>query len=260
MTSDQPARRLFGLMSLVHLDLYFGRAQEALGHLAQIPRLYRHTDVNSALMHNYAAHVLLEWGKSARAIEEARVARREDEGNFSEWEGLFLTALAQSKLNRWDEAKATAEELAKKTESIPTDKEKRRHHHLLGEMALARGDVGVAVDELEQAQSMLSPRGIRFRYRLPSHVPIWYSLARAYLAAGDEDKAAEWFERITESTTERLWWPIPYVRSFYFLGKIYEKKGNELKARESYRRFYEYWKDGDLDRERVADAEKMIGT
>jgi hypothetical protein len=30
------------------------------------------------------------------------------------------------------------------------------------------------------------------------------------------------------------------------------------KAREYYRRFYEYWKDGDLDRERVEEAQSKF--
>jgi hypothetical protein len=29
-------------------------------------------------------------------------------------------------------------------------------------------------------------------------------------------------------------------------------------AREHYRRFYEYWKDGDMDRERAEEAERKI--
>ncbi len=40
----------------------------------------------------------------------------------------------------------------------------------------------------------------------------------------------------------------------------YEKKGIELEARESYRRFYEYWKDGDLDCERVGDSVILYGS
>ena len=31
------------------------------------------------------------------------------------------------------------------------------------------------------------------------------------------------------------------------------------KARENYRRFYEHWKDGDMDRERVMEAQAKIG-
>jgi tetratricopeptide (TPR) repeat protein len=128
----------------------------------------------------------------------------------------------------------------------------------MGELALTRGDLAEATEELEQAQSMLPARGLLY-VDLPQHVPIWFSLASAYLSAGDESKAAECFQRITESTTERLWWPIPYVRSFYFLGKIHENRGEMDKAREYYRRFYEYWKDGDMDRERVEEAKRKLG-
>ena len=51
----------------------------------------------------------------------------------------------------------------------------------------------------------------------------------------------------------------PSVRSFDFLGKIHENRGEMDKAREYYRRFYEYWKDGDMDRERVAEAKSKLG-
>jgi len=75
----------------------------------------------------------------------------------------------------------------------------------------------------------------------------------------EDEKAAEWFLRVAESTTEHVSWPIPYVRSFYFLGKIHENRGEMEKAREYYRRFYEYWKDGDMDRERVEEAKSKLG-
>ena len=89
---------------------------------------------------------------------------------------------------------------------------------------------------------------------IPSHVPLWFSTASAYRAEGNEEEAAKWFQQITESTSERINWPLPYVRSFYFLGKIYESRGQMDEAREYYRRFVDFWKDGDLDRERVQEA------
>ncbi len=92
------------------------------------------------------------------------------------------------------------------------------------------------------------------RFVAPQHVPVWFSLATAYLTAGEEEKAAERFYHITESTTEHIFWPIPYVRSFYFLGKIHENRGELDKAREYYRRFVDFWKDGDMDRKRVEEA------
>ena len=101
---------------------------------------------------------------------------------------------------------------------------------------------------------MLALRGYPEPSGLDQHVPIWFSLASAHLAAGDEEKAAEWLGRITESTTEHIRWPIRYVRSFYLLGKIQEERGEMEEARKYYRRFVEFWGDGDLDRDRVQEA------
>ena len=66
------------------------------------------------------------------------------------------------------------------------------------------------------------------------------------------------FDRIVDGGFQRVVFPIEYVRSFYFLGQIAEKQGNRDKAREHYRRFVDYWKSGDLDRDRVTDAQKKL--
>ena len=131
----------------------------------------------------------------------------------------------------------------------------------MGELALLRGDPERATAELEQAQSLLPARGFSrtIHFIMPQHLPIWYALASAYLATGDEESAFRWFQRITDSTTEHLHWPIPFVRSSYYLGKIHESRGEMEKARTYYRRFYEYWKDGDIDRERVEEARRKLG-
>ncbi len=188
----------------------------------------------------------------------AETAQRRGRGDWGEWWGLFTMAAAQAHLGRFDEAASTAEELRSKTELLPGNKEERRYRHLLGELALIRGDVSLAVQELEKAEAMLPPRGFGWIPSIPKHVSLWFSLARAHLQAGDEEEAATWFRRITESSVEHVRFPIPYVRSFYFLGKIHENRGEMEQAREYYRRFYEYWKDGDLDREKVEEAKRKI--
>ncbi len=110
--------------------------------------------------------------------------------------------------------------------------------------------------ELDQAQKLLSPRGN------PSggspHVDIWYTLGEASLGAGRNEEAARWFQKVVESGVEHTVFPIQFVRSFYFLGTLHEKRGDMVKAREAYRRFVGYWKDGDLDRERVAEAQRKL--
>ena len=63
---------------------------------------------------------------------------------------------------------------------------------------------------------------------------------------------------MASSGSEHAGYPIQYRRSFYFLGTLHEKRGDMAKARDAYRRFVRYWKDGNLDRERVAEAERKL--
>jgi tetratricopeptide (TPR) repeat protein len=129
---------------------------------------------------------------------------------------------------------------------------------LLGEIALARGDAESAIEYLETARSMLSPRGLlRERGRLNYHVPIWYSLATAYLALGDGERAESWFRKIVDSEYEHLYWPICYVRSMYSLASLHRDRGDPEEARRLYRKFLEYWREGDLDRDHVEEAIRL---
>jgi tetratricopeptide (TPR) repeat protein len=170
--------------------------------------------------------------------------------------------MAQQKLGRTEEAESALEKLrqAASGESPMQRPNERLRQLLSGKLASLRGDPTLALEALEKAQSTLSAHGrVSPSLFLPLHVPIWFSMASMYLEVGEEDKAAEWFERVTKSTTEHIVYAIPYVRSFYFLGKIHENRDDRDKAREYYRRFYEYWKDGDLDRERVEEAKSKLG-
>jgi tetratricopeptide (TPR) repeat protein len=89
----------------------------------------------------------------------------------------------------------------------------------------------------------------------------WYSLASAQLATGDESQAAEWLQKIvTKTGNDRYYSPIPYVRSFYFLGKVHENRGEMDQARHYYQRFLDFWKDGDMDRDRVEEALQKLRT
>jgi tetratricopeptide (TPR) repeat protein len=86
---------------------------------------------------------------------------------------------------------------------------------------------------------------------------IWFDLGSALLAAGRDDDAAKRFQLIVDRS-ERLYFPIEYVRSLYFLAQIAERRADRPKAREYYQRFVDFWGDGDIDRERVAEARRKI--
>jgi len=59
-------------------------------------------------------------------------------------------------------------------------------------------------------------------------------------------------------TTGRLWLGDLYAKSFYMLGKIYEKKEMIRDARENYEKFLELWKDADPGIPEVTDAKKRL--
>jgi tetratricopeptide (TPR) repeat protein len=238
-------------------DLYGGRAEEALANLSAAAEAFPVPGSTTARSNADRAHLFLSIGRLQEALDEAEVARRHGEGNAAEWEGLFYQAVALARLGRMPEAEKTALELARRTESIPGPKEKRRALFLRGEMALARGDVRLALEELKGAEALLTPRGFSV-VEMPQHVPIWFALGTAHLAAGDGEEAARYFRRVVESGNERANWPIEFVRSFYQLGRIQESRGEMEEARSRYRRFLHFWGEGEMDRELVAEARSKL--
>ncbi len=251
---DEPFFRFIGSQLLGLSLLQQGRSTEALSAAEEAARASGGPGPLSGRAHVIAAHLLLERGEPELALRHASEARVAGEGNFGEWAGLFFAALAEERLGKRGEADRFAEELRTNADALPTEKEKRRYHHLRGELLLARGDARGAIEELQRAASTLPPRGLPGPTNVPQHVPVWFSLASAHLAAGEDERAEEWLQKVVSSTTERVFWPIPYVRSFYYLAKIHDKRGDTAKAREYFQRFYDLWKDGDLDRDHVEEA------
>jgi tetratricopeptide (TPR) repeat protein len=142
-------------------------------------------------------------------------------------------------------------------EPIAANRDQRNIAYAKGLILLARRDFSAAISRLMETHSSLSPN-VQHEGILTAHVPLWSALGQAHLASGREKEALPWFKKVNESITEHIYEPIDYVRSFYFLGKIYEQQGDMPRARDYYRRFVEQWKDGDLDRERIAEAQKKI--
>ncbi len=169
-----------------------------------------------------------------------------------------MIASAQASLGRRPDADVAVARLKQLADLLPGNAQQRTVHWAAGEVALARGDAAAAIAELEQAQAMLPAHGL-VASGAP-HVPIWFALASAYRAAGKDMEAARWYQRVADSGYEHVYSPIPYIRSFYFLGTIAEKQGNGEKARQDHQRFLDYWKNGDIDRERVAEAARKVGS
>jgi serine/threonine protein kinase/tetratricopeptide (TPR) repeat protein len=254
---NEPFWKYVGHVSQASNDLFRGRSRDALVQIESAARAYSTPGAATGEARILAADLLLQKGELSEALEQAKQARQDARGDRGEFNGLFVTAVAQARLGDHDAAAKTAAELGRRTEGIPGPTAARRNHHLSGVLALLRGDSALALVELRQAEAMLPPRSFPGPI-LTSHVPIWFSLATAHSEAGHDAEAARWFQRIADSADEHVEWPIPYVRSFYFLGKHYEALGDMTRARENYRRFVEFWKDGDLDRDRVEEAKNKL--
>jgi len=66
-------------------------------------------------------------------------------------------------------------------------------------------------------------------------------------------------ESVNELQAINVSWPrqVYYPKSFYLMGKIYEKKGDANLAIKNYQKFLELWKDADQDLPELIDAKKQ---
>jgi tetratricopeptide (TPR) repeat protein len=167
-----------------------------------------------------------------------------------------LSVIAQARAGRSVAARTAAREHERLSSQLPPPWARRSRLLVEAELARSQGDNDTARDRLEEAMSLL-PGG--------NHWPVFadevlyaFPLAEIRLQEGDADGAAELFTRITEMQSQRLYSPYEYVRSFYYLGKIAQQDGDRASARRHYERFLEYWGDGELDRERVAEARAFV--
>jgi len=251
----QPTARWSGGMMGARVQLVRGRSADAV---RSIERAIASTpQVRAAVTHSLASYVARERNDLALAVKFAEKAVQLTQ--LSVEEPLAVTALARAhaRAGRRNEAEAT---FARATRTIDTGEvawPASEAAFARGVIALESGDAQAAVDALSKAEAALSPRA-PYIVPLNPHVPVWHALGRALQLTGRDRDAVQRFERVTTSGYERYSAPIEYVRSFYFLGQLQEKNGDTAGARESYRRFVELWKDGDLDRDRIADAERKL--
>jgi tetratricopeptide (TPR) repeat protein len=199
------------------------------------------------------ARVLLEIGEFQKAKETALGISQAEDHYGASHAALALAAIAAGSLGERQEAEDLSREYHRRLNPALGAGPERLHHFLLGELAMERGEYEEAISEFEEAESMLPPRGSE-----GIHALIWYSLATAHRLAGNDGEALGWYQRIVESREERLFEPVRYVRSFYFLGKLHQAEGDVEEAHESYQRFLDHFGEGEIDRDLVREAEAEL--
>jgi serine/threonine protein kinase/predicted Zn-dependent protease len=90
---------------------------------------------------------------------------------------------------------------------------------------------------------------------------IWiiYPLAQCYFATGELDRAAELLRHLQTVYDNRYGFrAVYYPKSFYLLGRIYEKKGERKLAIENYETLLNLWKDADQDLPELIEAKARL--
>ena len=230
--SADPTRKWFGVLAQSELALYEGRSAEALTWAERAARAYQ-PGAGSATARMALAEILLARGESAPAVQQAQQALADAKGFNEERGALALAAATQAVAGRPGDAEQALAALGARAEPLAQDRDARQLAFARGRAALARRDLDCAIKELETAQALLKPRAFNQLAGNP-YIAIWYTLGEAYLAAGRSDDAATWFQRVASSGSEHARYPIQFVRSFYFLGTLHEKRGDMAKARDAY--------------------------
>jgi tetratricopeptide (TPR) repeat protein len=251
--TDNPLEKLVSGRLLGTTFLYRGRLEPVLKGVDGFVAAARGSSADRAQPLLFKAKVLLEVGDYRGAKDTALTVSGEDDLVGAANQALLIASLAAQHLGSNEEAERLGREYKRKINPALGPAPQRLYQFLEGSRALARGELEKAISHLNEAESMLAPRGAESHHAL-----IWYSLATAHRRAGNESEAEDWYERIVEATEERLLEPIRYVRSFYYLGELYEADGDDEEARESYQRFLDHWGDGEIDGDLVRLARAKL--
>ena len=202
------------------------------------------------------AEVLLYLGRPEEALVTALDTSADAEGR---WRGLraeFVAALAEEALGR----SADADQRWTKLEAEASNRvERRQVHHLAGLLAAARGDLPKAVSQLQKAADLLSKRGVAFGSVEPQHVAIWLDCGRAAMKSGDLEAAKAWLQAAADAGTERLFQPVAWGRSLFWLGEVHFQLGETDEARRRFQDFENLWNRTDLDPDLLKAARERLG-
>jgi len=209
----------------------------------------------------YLGYLYLKSGNPAEALKKFEEGENlAAEVNNSMWQrvNLYFKGLAYLAMDSIDNAQDVAQELKEIIQKGQNRKLIREYDHLAGMIELEKENFPQAIEYFREALSLLPSQYHNISGIGNEHAFYHDSLALAYHKIGELDKAKEEYERITRLTTGRLYYGDVYAKSFYMLGKIYEKKGWEGKAIEQYEKFLDLWKDADPGIAEVDEARQRL--
>jgi serine/threonine protein kinase/Tfp pilus assembly protein PilF len=256
LEKEEPAARSWGTWHLGHLFRLQGRFKDSIAMAnrgsEQADKLGEQSWVRNRQL--YIADMDVVLGHPEEALKKLDVVWEgavEDEDLNDQRRVLNTKALAYLEMNRTAEAQKTAEELRKIIEQGINRNHIRLYYHLMGRIELAENDCSKAIEFFMKGLPLVLPSSdLR---------PIYAdSLGLAYYQSEEWDKAREEYISLASPKMERYIKGDIYAKSFYMLGKIYEKQGETAKAIEQYEKFLALWKDADPGLAEVEDARERV--
>jgi serine/threonine protein kinase/Tfp pilus assembly protein PilF len=258
--ANPDAPDLRGRFWLAHLHLLqgeYGQAQKKISEGIELARKANriYDELDYRLLLAYTELQRRQFSQAAEALKPALELSQKTLMTDGQKLVLHLLGIASLGADQIEDAKRTSQQLRQLIERTDCPRHLRRYDHLMGRIALAEGRPEQAIHDFEQAIALLP-------YQQESIIDeqafYFDGLAAAQYQNGDWPRAVETYTRIVTLATGRLRWGDIYARSYYWLGKIHQKTGNNLEAAADYERFLQLWKNADSGLREVADAQKQL--
>ncbi|TDI34967.1 MAG: hypothetical protein E2P02_28610 [Acidobacteria bacterium] len=224
--------RFVGHIHLSTSRLTRGQATLAVDALAEAARVFTEPSEIAAIPKCLRAHIHLETHSPKSALSALQDA-------VATPEVTYWRALARAREGRHDEALELAAAL--EVEAKPASNAYALHIR-------AELDPQSRLASLQRAASTLEKHGLLSPLPI---LPIRFAHASALEEAGSTADAEARFREITGASESLAYWPIPYIRSLYHLGRL---GSDEEERQRSMKSFAAFWTGGEMDRAAVQSA------
>lgn len=259
LAKDDEASRFYGRFSLAYLYLAQGQHRKCKNEIIQgitdsEKKGLKIDELDYLLLLTYLNMQQGLFGDAREALNQAETIASDIRAKTDKIYILFLQGLVQLRSGKIEEAKDTADRINLAVTETGIHKHIRYHYLLKGLIAESENQISQAILDFERAISFLS----RQYQTYDNHALYYYSSAIAYYRSEKLEQAQHQFEKTIDLTLGRMHWGDLYAKSYYWLGKIFQKKGLEDEAEENYRQFLNLWREADPGFPEKKDAHEQL--